>query len=132
MMITNLQQNKPMNYNIESLTKKPVFILVKSDGCFHCNMMKEEWDTTKKIIMKDNNNNYSVVEIEQKAFPTLIKRHNIFRDIYKRTHGFPTIMMKNGRQYHDYNGIRKSQNFMRFLNLHLRSPYAPKQQKIDK
>ena len=91
---------------IEGLANQKELVFVHMDGCGHCKNMMPEWaNATKK-----NNTNIRMRKVErsQDDGPKLCSKFNIS--------GFPTIiLLEDGEKIKEYDGERKSDAIIQFL-----------------
>lgn len=94
---------------IENFDGKKEFILLHMDGCPHCVKMMPEWDAASS----ENTTTINMRALERKddSAKEILSKHDI--------RSFPTmIMLGGGKMLKKYNGGRKKQDFLDFLEKH--------------
>ena len=87
--------------------KKPSFAMFHMKGCGHCIILRPEWDKMKKKV----GSSLILAEIDS-SYSSLVT--NL---IGGQVTGFPTLMViKKGRRITEYNGERKENEMLKFIN----------------
>ena len=107
---------------ISKLKKNNVIILVKMNGCMHCDMMKNEW--RKMVVQKRNESALDILEIESNMMmPLLNKDKGFFEPQFKGIQGFPSIFMKDrDEKTIPFENRRSSSDFIDFIEKHSIKP----------
>jgi thiol-disulfide isomerase/thioredoxin len=85
---------------------KPEIILVKAEWCGHCKNFKNTWanlQKTPELLKKVN-------------FTTLDADLNSKEVSQLKVSGYPTILIKKGTQYTEYNESREFENLKNYIN----------------
>ena len=101
--------------NISKLKKKNVIILVRMDGCMHCDMMKPEWN--KMVEHTRNKPDLDILEIERNMMAQLLNKDRaFFEPQFRGIQGFPSIHMNDSnRKITPFQNRRTSESFIDFI-----------------
>ena len=96
--------------------KRPVLVLVYSNGCSFCQQFKPEWDTFARNHVPDN---MEVVDIDTSALMMPSQGTNVLvdtvRDGYSGAVPYVVMIMNDGSSPEQYNGARTSDALRQFV-----------------
>ena len=103
---------------MDSIKKNNCIIFVRMNGCYHCDMMKNEWNSMVKEKIRDPN--LDILEIERSRMQDMMRRdEDFFLPKFMGIRGFPTIMFHNrDRKVFPFQGERNKNTFLKFIKKH--------------
>ena len=83
--------------------------LYYADWCGHCQSFKSDWNKLKPLVKEKYGG--SCKEYEQSSDPEIMKS--------KKIKGYPTIMIRIGNNEEEYNGSRKVDAILNYIEAHV-------------